>query len=229
MVDVVLLAFDGAFAETAAARRDALRRALAVGAPALGDLLDPDADVVPASAALDAVLRAAGPDAALDATARDLILLRADRHFSESLAHGVKLVPGTIELVSSLAGRVRVALVSAAERDVTETVLALAGVEHVVERVVTVTDAPTRDTDGAWRLALAHLGHRLTVTPDRVLALAHHAADVRAARALGLRTVAVGALPAERALEATAWLPSLAGQTLASIMALTARDEARVR
>jgi beta-phosphoglucomutase-like phosphatase (HAD superfamily) len=67
------------------------------------------------------------------------------------------------------------------------------------------------------------------VDPRRAVALEDAAAGIRAARAAGLRCIAVGPVPAYRAVDATGYLPSVEGQTLASLSALVARGEEESR
>ena len=72
-------------------------------------------------------------------------------------------------------------------------------------------------------LALERLGRqRPIVHRSATLALEDGVAGIRAARAAGIRCVAVGPLAAHVAMEADAYVPSLDGQTMRSLDALSA-------
>lgn len=222
-VDTVLLELEGVLADTAAARRAALRAGLASetgrtpddAALAHGDGLAP-------RAAAAAVARAVG--LAVDDTALDLAALRAGRHFAEASGRGLSLVPGARAFVEGLAAAARVAVVTRAARRDAELVLGLAGLEFAAELLVTADDRVAPKPDAApYELALERLARRRPVARDRVLALEDGAAGIAAASAAGLAVVAVGDLPAHVAMRAAGALPSVEGATADSLARLAGR------
>ncbi len=219
-LDTVLLELEGVLADTAAARRAALRAGLAAeaGRPfddaalALGDALAP-------RLAAAAVARVHAPD--LDDVALDLAALRAERHFADASARGLSLVPGARAFVERLAGAARVGVVTRAARRDAELVLRLAELEYVVELLVTADDGAEPKPDPApYALALERLARRRPVARDRVLALEDGAAGIASATAAGLTVIAVGAVPAHDAMRAAGVLPSLEGAMMESLQRL---------
>src|SRR4051812_27845841 len=138
MLDAVLLEWEGVLADTGAARRDALLRALAdEGVPSTVAAYDACCGGLDVRSAAAAVLRLSGR---ADATLADLVALRAARAFTERLAEGFSLMPGAMDLVTEAAHRTRVAIVTQAGRAETELALRLAGLDGAVGTVVTVDD-----------------------------------------------------------------------------------------
>ena len=220
LFDTVLLELEGVLADTHAIRRDALVRSLA------------DDGVVLTHAAYEArcagfpvrEAAAAGVGAdgrRFDDTALDLVAIRAERYFAEQLGKGVSLAPGARELLANLAGRVRLGIVTRASRRDVEFVLGLAGLDGVFECVVAAEDvhSPKPSPEGYQR-AFDRLARRRPARPISTLALEDSPPGILAAHALKLRCIAVGSLPAFHAVQADAYLPSLAGQSLASLNAL---------
>lgn len=216
-LDTVLLELEGVLADTATARRDALRAGLEAeaGRPfddaalAHGDGLAPR----PAAAA---VARAHAPD--LDETALDLAALRAERHFAAASGRGLSLAPGARAFVERVAGAARVGVVTRARRRDAELVLGLADLEWAVELLATADDAVEPKPDpAAYELALGRLARRRPVARDRVLALEDSAAGIAAAAAAGLAVLAVGPVPAHVAMRAAGVLPSLDDATMESL------------
>jgi beta-phosphoglucomutase-like phosphatase (HAD superfamily) len=220
MVDAVLLEWEGVLADTGAARRDSLLRALAdegvLLSAAAYDACCEGADVHgAASAALASVGRP-------DATLAELVALRAGRSFTERLARGFSLQPGAAELVAGAAHRTRIAIVTGASREATEVALRLSGFESAVAWVVSADDVLVPPpAPELYDRAMAHLARRHGLARDRgaVVALAHRSAALLAARGAGARTLAVGA-PAHVALYADAAVHGLAGLTLETIATL---------
>jgi beta-phosphoglucomutase-like phosphatase (HAD superfamily) len=101
-----------------------------------------------------------------------------------------------------------------------EFVLSLAALDGVFECVVAAEDvrSPKPSPEG-YRRALERLARR-GANPAATLALEDGAPGIAAARALALRCVAVGDVPAHHAVQADAYLPSLAGQSPASLESL---------
>jgi beta-phosphoglucomutase-like phosphatase (HAD superfamily) len=222
MVDAVLLEWEGVLADTGAARRDSLLRALAdegvLLSAAAYDACCAGADAHgAASAALASVGRS-------DATLAELVALRAGRSFTERLARGFTLQPGAAEFVAGAAPRARIAIVTRASRGETDVALRLSGLDSAVACVVTADDVlvPPPASE-LYDRALAHLSRRRTMTRERgegaVVALAQGSAALRAARAAGARAIAVGA-PAHVAVDADAAVSGLSGLTLEMVAAL---------
>lgn len=225
MPRVLLFEFEGVLVDTAAARRAALARSLGDDGLLLpeppGD--DPYAGLGVRAAAA-AALAVAG--AVRDETAADLIAFRAERYFAERAGRGLSLAPGVPELLEALAGRATLALVTRAGRREVEFVLGLGGLTHAFACVVTADDpVDPKPSPAPYALALERLRRRGVPVAPTALALEDARPGVRAARAAGLRVAAVGPLPADVAMEADAYLPTLAGLTPASLDALVGAGE----
>jgi beta-phosphoglucomutase-like phosphatase (HAD superfamily) len=212
MLDAVLLEWDGVLADTGAARRDALLRALAdEGVPSTAAAYDACGAGLDAQSAAAAMLRSAGRD---DATLAQIVALRAGRAFAERLAEGFLLAPGAAELVAGAAHRTRLAIVTQAGRVETELALRLSGLEGAVGAVVTVDDVTDPPPSPAlFGRALGSLARLRPARADRVVAMVQTLPAVRAARAAGVRTLAVGAA-AHVAAEADGAVDDLRGLTL---------------
>jgi HAD superfamily hydrolase (TIGR01509 family) len=229
MFDAILFEFDGVLADTRAARRAALMRSLAVDGVSVRD---DEYDDACAGLSLDEGARAAAAlrGRAYDETDAALAALRAERHFAEWVGKGVTLAPGARAFVEAAVGRTRLGVVARASRREVEFVLALAELTHAFECVVTADDGlPPKPSPVGYTAALARLARRGPVRAERVVALEDGVAGIQAARAAGLVCVAVGAMPAHRAMQADALLPSLEGQSLATLEHLLAahREGAR--
>jgi beta-phosphoglucomutase-like phosphatase (HAD superfamily) len=193
MLDAVLLEWEGVLADTTLARREALLRALA------------DEGVE---------YEALGSDPAL----ADLIALRATRAFAERIGKGLVLLPGARAFVERVQIASRLAIVTTATRAETEFVLRLSGLDGAVTTVVSSDDA--LDGAAAFERAITHLARVRPVKRDHVVALASASPALRAARATGVRTIAVGA-PAHVAIDADGALASVDGATIADLIRLS--------
>ncbi|MEP6990926.1 MAG: HAD family phosphatase [bacterium] len=219
MPDAVLIEWENVLAETASARRDALVGALAAEGVTLGDRdwTERCAHLAPG----DAVRAALAGAGVVDAALADLVALRASRAFSERMAHGFVLRRGAREFMERLQLDSRVAIVTSASRSETDFVLRLAGLDDAVSVVVTADDVATPPPHpDAYLRALSQLGRRRLVQREQGIALAATAAALRAARAAGVRTLAVGA-PAHIALEADAVASEVDGLVAASLARMT--------
>ena len=229
MIDAVLLEFDGVVADTHGARRNALRDALEEDGIRLDDveyleccLAIPVRSSVRAAFALRRLSR--------DETAIELAAVRAEQSFAAAIGTGLSLAHGARTLIDSLQSQTRLAIVSSALRSEIDAVLALARLDHAFEFVIAGDDPyPYKPAPAAYLAALDRLTRRRRVSAKNVVALEAGPAGIRAAKAAGLRCAAVGSLPVHLAVDADALIPSLAGQTLASIDALTLGKHAAER
>ena len=229
MIDAVLLEFDGVIADTRGARRSALLDALEGDGIRLDDLeylercaAMPVRSSVRAAFALRKLSR--------DETAIELAAVRAEQSFAAATATGLSLAPGARALIDALQSQTRLAIVSFAMRSEIDAVLALAQLDHAFEFIVAGDDPYAfKPAPAAYVAALDRLTRRRRVSPKNVVALEAGPAGIRAAKAAGIRCAAVGALPVHLAVDADALIPTLSGQTLASIDALTAGKHAAER
>jgi beta-phosphoglucomutase len=100
-----------------------------------------------------------------------------------------RLYPGVAELVGSVRGRVRLAVVSTTWRANIETVLQASGLADAFGLIVGKEDVESVKPDPAcYRLALK----RLKLVPAEAVALEDSPSGLTAARGAGLRVVAVG-------------------------------------
>jgi HAD superfamily hydrolase (TIGR01509 family) len=226
MLQAALFELEGVLVDTHATRREALCGALADdGVELAPDRFDAWCAGLPVELAVAAAVRRLAPEqpaaAALDDTARELVVLRAERSAVGRLAAGASLVPGVRATLDVLAGTLRLALVTRARRREVEAVLALSGLEAHFSSVVTADDARTpKPSPDAHRAALARLA-RHGVTPSGAVGFEDAAPGVVAARAAGVRVVLVA--PASEASPSDGFdarLPTIAGLTPRSLAAL---------
>lgn len=219
MLDAVLLEWEGVLADTGSARRDALLRALDdEGVPWTAAAYDACCGGLGVRAAAAAALERSGRD---DVTLVDLVALRASRAFMDGLAHGFTLAPGAARFVAAAESGSRVAIVTRSSRAEAELALRLAGLGDSAAAVVTVDDVlDPPPAPALYERALAQLARRRAVRAAHAVAIVDTSYAVRAARAAGVRTIAVGA-PAHVAVEADAAADGLDGLTLDRIAALT--------
>lgn len=230
MVDVVLVELEGVLFDTRELRRAALADAL--GAHGLDASFDVDAvDGWPTAAGVRAVVasRVVGGDDVL----ADLITLRADRAFAARLAMGgAAMRDGARTFVERAAVSVRLAAVTRARRDDADAMLRLAGISDLFTVLVTADDVfDAKPSPAPYALALDRLRRQrgAEVAPSAALAIEDGVAGCRAARAVSVRCVAVGPLPAHAALEADAYVDSLVGHTVRTLDELSRRRQERVQ
>jgi beta-phosphoglucomutase-like phosphatase (HAD superfamily) len=222
MVDAVLLEWDGVLADTGAARRDALLRALADEGVAwsVEDFDAHCAGLDVHSAAAAAVQQTRGDDPALV----DLLVLRAGRSFTERLARGVTLQHGVLEFLHGAEARARLAIVSRASRAETDLFLRLSALDGLMACVFTADDVlqPPPSAE-LYDQAVSHLARTRRVRREHAAALVNSTAAIRAARGAGVHVLAVGA-PAHVALDAdgaTDDLTMLTIDELATLVGIT--------
>jgi beta-phosphoglucomutase len=228
MVDVALFELEGVLFDTAESRRTGLRDALLAQGIVLA--LEPDViDGLPARAAVAAALSSARVQ--YDDVLIDLVAHRAERAFSDSIAAGGAAVrEGALTFFEQAAGSARLAIVTRMIRNDASTLLRLAGLESVATVMVCVDELlDEKPSPEGHRAALERLGRQKPVTPAAVIALEDGSLGIRAARAAGVRCVAVGPLAPHVAMDADAYVPSLEGQTLKSLDALSAPGREQVQ
>jgi len=217
MADGVLLDWEGVLADTADARRDALRAALGDEGIAFDD------EAYDHRCAGRSVRDAAAHllrDRAADAALVELVALRAERAFAARLAQGFAIDPDAGRFAELAQLRAPLVVVTASGRAECDAALRLAGLHDSCAAIVTADEVPGASPSAeSFERALTHLARRRPVRRERVVVLATTLPYIRAARAAGLRTVAVHA-PAHVALEADAAVPSLAGVTMDAVDAL---------
>lgn len=155
-----------------------------------------------------------------DPTLVELVTMRATRAFAERLGKGFVLLPGTRTFIERAQVGAPIGIVTCATRAETEFMLRLAGLDGAVTTIVTADDAlELPPSSVTYDRALETLARRRPLQRDRVVALAPTALALRAARAAGVRTIAVCS-PAHVALDADGSVESLDGLTLRDLSAL---------
>lgn len=216
MVDAVLLELEGVVFDTRELRRLSLRDALLEHG--LAPTIDPDAiDGATPRAAVERSL-------ALQSVDHDDVLVgiltdRVERAFSKHLAtSGAALCDGAYAFVENAAASARLAIVTSSRRSDVDTMLRLAALADYFSVVVAAEDVlEDKPSSEAHRLALGRLSKQRPVTLKRTLALEHGLVGIRAARNAGITCVAIGPLEAHIAIEADAYVPSLAAHTIRSL------------
>jgi HAD superfamily hydrolase (TIGR01509 family) len=166
-----------------------------------------------------------------DEALRDLIALAAERAFALRLATGgAALHEGAREFIDHAASHARLVSVTRANRDDAATMLRLAGLSDRFAMSICAEDVldPKPSAEG-YRIALERLNRRRPTALQSVIALEADVAGIRAARAAGVRCVAVGPLEAHVAIEADAFIDSLVGHTLQSLDVLSRPGQERVQ
>lgn len=229
MIDAVLFEFDGVLADTTSARGEALRSTLREDGIALSaDEYREHCAGRSFAEAVRAALDLRGVH--LDETGIDLLVLRTERAYGAAVGKGVTLADGVPQVVERLAASVRLGIVTRASRRDVEFVLGLAGLDHAFTCVVAGEDFTTgKPSPAPYRVALERLSKLRATQASACVALEDTLAGIRSARAAGIRTVAVGALPAHVAMEAHGIVPRLAGLTLDVLQRLVARDGERIQ
>ncbi|MDQ8153223.1 MAG: HAD family phosphatase [Gemmatimonadota bacterium] len=217
---VVLLEFEGILADTTPHRLAALREAMMADGLALDeDTWTEHCLGLGVEAAAVAARRALG--AANDPVAAEVTRLRADKLFTQRISRGLLMHPGGLALVQALRTQARLALVTRASRRDVEFVLTLANLADVFTCIVTANDKVAGKPDPApYALALERLNRTASVAAADALTFEDARPGIRAARAAGVRSVAVGPLPLHHAMEADAYFPTLTGLSFDQMRAL---------
>lgn len=229
MVDAVLVEFDGVLADTRAARRAALLDTLEEDGITISEFEYRDrCAALPVRAAVRAAY--AVRHVAVDDTAIELAAVRAERRFSNAVQSGVSLTTGARAFIEAAQTQTRLGIVSRAPRSDIEATLSLAQLEHVFEFVIADDDAfAPKPSPASYQGAIERLKRRRSVNARNVIALEDGAAGIHAAKEAGLRCAVVGALPVHIAVDADGMIPSLVGQTVASLDAVTLGTRAAER
>lgn len=227
MVDAALLELEGVVFDTRELRRNSLHDALLEHGVA--STLDSDAvDGCPPRLAAAAALTAQG--VAHDDVLLDLIALSAERAFTSRLAlRGAALREGARDFVREASATARLAIVTRAQRTDVDTMLRLAGLAEFFTITISADDVlDGKPAAEGHRLALERLNRQRPLAPRAAIALEDGGTGIRAARAAGIRCVAVGPMPAYVAMDADAYIPSLRGQTIRALDQLS-RPQERVQ
>ena len=190
MIDAVLLDWENVLVDTLDARRDARQRALAE--------------------------QGLSADAPLDPTLESLVAARATRAFAERIGKGFILRDGARELIERIQAAARLAIVTTATRSETEFILRLAALDAAPSTIVSADDGDDTPAPAAYRRALEQLGRRRPVSAERTIAIVATEPTLRAARAAGLRTIALD-LPAHVAVEADGAIASFRDTTVSDL------------
>ncbi len=222
----VLLELEGVLVETHEVRRAALVRALAEeGITTIAAEYDDLAHGLPVRGAARALVAAANEK--IDEVEIEIVALRAERHFAESIGTGIVLTDGARDALGALHGVTRLGLVTRAARREVEPILEAADASFLFECIVTADDVPDtpKPHPEPYHAAIRRLARRRALTAAETIALEDGRAGIRAARAAGLRCLAVGNVPPFRALDADGYLPTLRGATLDSLDAVGGHGE----
>lgn len=218
--------FDGVLADTRDLRVDSVAEVLALSGVELdradiAELIEGE----PVGEGIREVARIRLPPQ--DETALDLLTLRVERIYIESLAKGVLLVEGAGDMVEKLAAEARVGIVTRLRGGDVAQLVQLAGLGDLFSFIIGVGDArPPKPSPAPYRAALARLARGSTpVRPEQVLALEDCLSGIRSAHAAGLRCVAAGRLPAHVAMEADGYTPAVTGHNMTTLERLALQGD----
>ncbi|MBM3907297.1 MAG: HAD family phosphatase [Gemmatimonadetes bacterium] len=217
---VVCMEFEGVLADTTPHRVASLREALLADGLALDDETWMEhCHGLPVEAAVQAARIALhAPD---DPVAVELARLRAEKSFTERISRGLLMQPGGLAMVQALRTQARLALVTRAARRDVDFVLTLAGIADAFTCLVTADDkVEGKPSPAPYVLALEKLARSAPVTAGDAVTFEDARPGVRAARAAGLRVIAIGPLPPHHAMEADAYYPTLAGLSFDAMRSL---------
>jgi HAD superfamily hydrolase (TIGR01509 family) len=219
-MQVVLLEFEGILADTTPHRLAALRDALLADGLALDEETWAEHCLgLSVEGSAIAARRALG--AADDPVAVEVTRLRAEKAFTQRISRGLLMHPGGLALLQALRTQARLALVTRASRRDVEFVLTLANLTDVFTCIVTADDKVAAKPDPApYALALERMNRTAAISAADALTFEDARPGIRAARAAGVRSVAVGPLPLHHAMEADAYFPSLTGLSFDQMRAL---------
>lgn len=228
MVDAALIELEGVLFDTRELRRSSLREALHERQLPT-DLNYDSVDGYPPRIAAALVLAELG--APTDVVLLDLITLTAERTFSARLSStGAALCDGARDFVREASATTRLAVVTRARRADLETMLRLASLGEFFTITICSDDVlDVKPSAAGHLLAIERLNRQRALSPKAVIALEDGAPGIRAVRDAGVRCIAVGDVPAHIAIEADAYVESLAGQTARSLDLLSRPGQERVQ
>ena len=219
-VPVLLVEFEGVIADTAVMRESALAGWLEAEGVAHSPALLALGRGYSTEDAVRRMRRGAG--LADDETAVELGRLRVEKSVAARASKGLNVRPGLRETLERLAACARCAIVTRASHREVDFVLSLMNLDGIFRPVIAVEDAaPPKPATEPYFTALARIEQLFPGQQLRALAVEDSVVGVRAAREAGIASVAVGALAAHEALEADAWVESLADLTPARVRELT--------
>jgi HAD superfamily hydrolase (TIGR01509 family) len=161
----------------------------------------------------------------------DLVERDAELAFTRRLSiGGVALQPGVRQFVDRAAGEARLAVVTRARRADADALLHLSGFDAAFSCVVTTDDTfEPKPSSVGFHVAMERLARGRVVSNARTVALEDGGDGIRAARAAGIRCIAVGAIAPHVAIEADAYVESLGGHTASTLDALSHPGRERVQ
>jgi HAD superfamily hydrolase (TIGR01509 family) len=165
-----------------------------------------------------------------DETAIELAAVRAEKRFSIVVQSGVSLTSGARAFIAGAQPHTRLGIVSRAARSDIDATLSLAQLEHAFEFIIADDDAfAPKPSPASYHGAVERLNRRRAANVRNVIALEDGATGIRAAKDAGLRCAVVGSLPVHVAVDADGMIPSLIGQTVATLDAVTLGTRAAER
>jgi beta-phosphoglucomutase len=154
----------------------------------------------------------------------ELIALKASL-FQDVVGEGVTPYPGVVELITSLAGELPVALCSGALRSDVDPILSRLFLDKAFSVKVTAEEVPASKPDPAsYALAVQRLAKTFPgrgIVPSRCVAIEDTPAGIASASRAGIPVLAVtNSYPAAQLVEACSVVSSLADISLADLKAL---------
>ena len=211
-MDVPVLCFEieGILVETAPARRAALTTALAADGLTLDDdTWDQVRSLTVESAATRARRLLGAPE---DPTAVTLATLRAEQAFADRIARGITVAPALLATLERLSAVARLAIVSRAGRREIDALLERAGCTGLFRPILGADDL-TQGLPAAWTRVVSQTQALFPGQHLQPYLVSDALETVREGRRAGLGTILVGNAPAHEAIEANAWIESLADLT----------------
>jgi beta-phosphoglucomutase len=130
----------------------------------------------------------------LDAGARDRLLRERVGRYRSAVSDGHPIADDTVAFVRALADQVPVGIASGAFREEIEHVLELAGLEELVSVIVSIDEVGAGKPDPeSFTAALAHMNRDRpeAIAPEHTVVVEDATDGARAARAAGMRCVAI--------------------------------------
>lgn len=160
--------------------------------------------------------------AASDAVEKQVAqLIREKAHaFELEVDQGVDTIPGSVQLIEQLAGKLPIAIASGATKMDIRIILAKLGLDNVFDVTVTADDvARSKPDPESYAMAVRKLAAKYPdrhITPASAIAIEDTATGIVSARAAGLQVLGLTTTgPAELLHQASRVAPNLQGVTLA--------------